>query len=73
MLQGREGVRFLGFRGGRGSVFWVSGRGRGPFSGLQRRKGDPVWGLAGSWGNALARFVGMHRGALHYQPFKETQ
>ena len=73
MLQGREGVRFLGFRGGRGSVFWVSGRRGGPFSGLQGRKGDPVWGLAGSWGNALAAPGGMHRGGLHYPLFKEIE
>ena len=76
MLQGREGVRFLSFRGERGSVFWASGEGGGPFSGFQGRERGPsshVWGLAGSWGNALAAPGGMHRAVLHYPLFKEIQ
>ena len=32
-----EQVRFLCFRGERGSVFWASGEGGGPFSGFQGR------------------------------------
>ena len=51
-LQRRGVVRFLGFRGGVGSVFRASGEGGGPFSGLQGREG--VWDLTGSWGNAPA-------------------
>ena len=53
--------RFLGF--GEEGIRFLGFRGWG----------DPVWGLAGSWGNALAAPGGMHRGAFHYQFFKETQ
>ena len=59
MLQGRGGVRFLGFRG------WED-----PFSAFQGRPSSHVWGLAGSWGNAPAGAGGMHRGGLHYPLFK---
>ena len=47
MLQGREGVHFLGFREGVGSVFWVSGETFQPHLGAGRELGEcsgQVWG-----------------------------
>ena len=61
---------------GGGPFSGLQGRGGGPFSGFQGREGGPsshVWGLAGSWGNALAACGGMHRGRLHYPLVKEIQ
>ena len=63
-----EQVRFLCFRGERGSVFWASGEGGGPFSGFQGRDwgtfqprlgaGQELGECTGrAWGNAPGRFT----------------
>ena len=54
--------RFLGFGGERAN-----------FLGFRGGRGDPVWRLASSSGNAPARFGGMHRGAVHYPLFKDNE
>ena len=56
-----EQVRFLCFRGERGSVFWASGEGGGPFSGFQGRDWGTFQPRLGA-GRELGEWAGRVRG-----------